>query len=325
MTRMWIVLGDRTSSGGQVVTGSPFTDIDGKPVARVTDQATCLKHQGTFPIVDGDPTTIIDGQPVALHGSKLACGCTVMAVEQVRVFLASAASASASPVATAASAAGIHGAAANAAPGEAQHPSHVHAGDGGDHVVDAAKARDVVRASNDALEAAGAYRPYATEEAAAKAWAEVVLPVANAPEHGVEVGAVITRKDGKYLLGSAYSTGSEGSCDGLPELGPRRGGEMTGYIHTHPERYGFVGRDRAFRHDEFPEGIHNIGGKLKGSDIQSGDLVVAYGGQWNAYIAEPGHLIGWNYQRYVELQKKARYDLSPDAEYVRLGAAEESL
>lgn len=52
---------------------------------------------------------------------------------------------------------------------------------------------------------------------------------------------------------------------------------------------------------------------------------MAYGGQWNAYIAEPGHLIGWNYKRYVDIQKKARYDLSPDSEYVRLGAAEESL
>lgn len=85
MSRMWIVVGDATSSGGQVVTGSPFTDIDGKPVARVTDTATCPSHNGTFPIVDGDPTTVVDGQPVALHGSTLACGCKVMAVKQMRV------------------------------------------------------------------------------------------------------------------------------------------------------------------------------------------------------------------------------------------------
>ncbi len=87
MTRMWAVVGDATSSGGQVVTGSPFTDIDGKPVARVNDKASCPKHQGTFPIVDGDPTTIIDGEAVALHGSSLACGCKVIAVQQVRVLL----------------------------------------------------------------------------------------------------------------------------------------------------------------------------------------------------------------------------------------------
>lgn len=89
MSRMWVVLGDSTSSGGSVVSGSPFTDIDGKPVARVNDKATCPQHKGTFPIVDGDPTTIIDGQPVALHGSRLACGCSVLAVQQQRVFLES--------------------------------------------------------------------------------------------------------------------------------------------------------------------------------------------------------------------------------------------
>lgn len=87
MARMWVVLGDSTSSGGKVITGSPFTDIDASPVARVSDKATCPTHKGVFPIVDGDPTTIIDGQPVALHGSRMACGCTVLAVQQVRVFL----------------------------------------------------------------------------------------------------------------------------------------------------------------------------------------------------------------------------------------------
>ena len=87
MARNWIVIGDPTSSGGSVVTGSPFTDIDGTPVARVTDQATCPRHKGAYPIVDGDSTLIVDGQPVALHGSSLACGCKVLSAQQVRVFV----------------------------------------------------------------------------------------------------------------------------------------------------------------------------------------------------------------------------------------------
>lgn len=87
MARTWVVLGDSTSGGGKVITGSPFTDIAGNPVARVSDKATCPTHKGVFPIVDGDPTTIIDGQQVALHGSKMACGCTVLAVQQLRVFV----------------------------------------------------------------------------------------------------------------------------------------------------------------------------------------------------------------------------------------------
>ncbi len=87
MARNWIVVGDPTSSGGSVVTGSPFTDIDGIPVARVTDQATCPSHKGSYPIVDGDNTLIVDGQPVALHGSSLSCGCKVLSAQQVRVFV----------------------------------------------------------------------------------------------------------------------------------------------------------------------------------------------------------------------------------------------
>ncbi|MDN5780752.1 MAG: PAAR domain-containing protein [Luteimonas sp.] len=87
MARNWIVVGDPTSSGGSVLTGSSFTGIDGLPVARVSDQATCPSHKGAFPIVDGDSTIIIDGQPVALHGSSLACGCKVLSAKQVRAFV----------------------------------------------------------------------------------------------------------------------------------------------------------------------------------------------------------------------------------------------
>ncbi|MEN1926239.1 PAAR domain-containing protein [Luteimonas sp. MJ146] len=87
MARNWIVVGDPTSSGGSVITGSSFTDIDGIPVARVNDQATCPRHKGAYPIVDGDSTLVVDGQPVALHGSSLACGCKVLSAQQVRVFV----------------------------------------------------------------------------------------------------------------------------------------------------------------------------------------------------------------------------------------------
>lgn len=75
MARNWIVMGDPTSSGGQVITASNETDIMGMGVARIGDKATCPKlHKGIFPIVDGDITILVDGQPVALHGCALACG-----------------------------------------------------------------------------------------------------------------------------------------------------------------------------------------------------------------------------------------------------------
>lgn len=49
MTRMWVVVGDTTSSGGRVVTGSQWTDIDGKPVVRVSDRAPCPLHKACSP------------------------------------------------------------------------------------------------------------------------------------------------------------------------------------------------------------------------------------------------------------------------------------
>ena len=66
MTGNWIVHGDVTTSGGRMISSSPFTDVDGKGVCRKGDKATCPQHKGVFPITGGyDPTTIIDDQEVA--------------------------------------------------------------------------------------------------------------------------------------------------------------------------------------------------------------------------------------------------------------------
>lgn len=85
MTRMWIVVGDTTSGGGAVVSGSPFTDIDGKPAARKGDKVICGTH-GPTTIATGDPTLIIDGEAQAMHGDSCACGCKLISTQQMRVF-----------------------------------------------------------------------------------------------------------------------------------------------------------------------------------------------------------------------------------------------
>ncbi|MBD3828112.1 PAAR domain-containing protein [Stenotrophomonas sp.] len=87
MRRYWIVVGDTTSSCGRVITGSPFTDIEGAAVARVGDRATCPLHGGGFAIVGGDVTLRVDGQPVALDGDLLACGCHLRSTVQRRVYV----------------------------------------------------------------------------------------------------------------------------------------------------------------------------------------------------------------------------------------------
>lgn len=324
MSRMIIVEGDYTTSGGRVVTGSQETDIDGFRVARINDKCTCPRHKGTFPIVTGDITFMVDGQPVARHGDKLACGCALVSTRQFRVFLDDLTSND--PVADTAMFAAAVAVLPRATVREDQQVTHVHSDGAHEAPADPAKARNVVTASNAALMEAGAFRVYDTELEAAKAWAAVVLPIANSPEFGVEVGANISRVNGEYVLGTAYSTGSAESCDGLPEKGHKvAGGQHTAYIHTHPEPYGGTGRNRAYAYGVMPNRQFPEPGQSRpqsGWDVSLGDYDSAYENGFNAYIAEPGSVLQWNYQRYVEFQTQAEAANTLADKAVQLGKAE---
>lgn len=78
--RAQILLGDTTSHGGVVISGSPTTSIEGRPVARLGDMVTCpICKPHVFPIVEGDVTFTDNYMAVALHGHKTACGATLIA------------------------------------------------------------------------------------------------------------------------------------------------------------------------------------------------------------------------------------------------------
>lgn len=79
----FIVLGDKTSHGGTVLMGSPFSDCDGKAIARVGDMCSCPTCKGVFPIAQGDGSNVVDGAPVAYHGCKTACGASLIS-SQIR-------------------------------------------------------------------------------------------------------------------------------------------------------------------------------------------------------------------------------------------------
>lgn len=70
-----ICVGDKTSCGGNVISGSPFTDVRGRAVARKGDRISC-KYNCT--IINGNEAEIIDGAPMALHGSQTSRGCTCL-------------------------------------------------------------------------------------------------------------------------------------------------------------------------------------------------------------------------------------------------------
>ena len=73
-----IVLGDKTSHGGTVITCSPFSDTHGKGWARVGDMVACPRCKGVFPIAQGDASFTDDGHAVAYHGCKVACGAILI-------------------------------------------------------------------------------------------------------------------------------------------------------------------------------------------------------------------------------------------------------
>lgn len=85
MSRPFIVLGDKTSHGGVVISASGTSDCNGKGIARVGDKVTCPKkgHGSVTTIVTGDPTAVIDGRPAARHGDKTACGASLIASQSM--------------------------------------------------------------------------------------------------------------------------------------------------------------------------------------------------------------------------------------------------
>jgi len=71
----FIVLGDRTSHGGVVISGDPTWTIDGQPVARVGDKVTCPRCKRTSTIVSSRFRTVIDfGKPAAFDQDTTDCG-----------------------------------------------------------------------------------------------------------------------------------------------------------------------------------------------------------------------------------------------------------
>lgn len=84
MPRKIIVVGDPTSHGGKVISGSSCYTIAGKGIARKGDKVDCPEKyadgspHGVNEIVEGEALMPIDGIPVALEGHKTVCGCQLI-------------------------------------------------------------------------------------------------------------------------------------------------------------------------------------------------------------------------------------------------------
>ncbi|HEY4317359.1 MAG TPA: PAAR domain-containing protein [Herbaspirillum sp.] len=83
MSRAVIVLGDKTSHGGSVIEASGQTSSGNIKVARVGDKVSCpIPGHGNNPISTGDVTLTIDGAPVARDGDKASCGAILIASQR---------------------------------------------------------------------------------------------------------------------------------------------------------------------------------------------------------------------------------------------------
>jgi uncharacterized Zn-binding protein involved in type VI secretion len=76
--RRYIVLGDRTSHGGEVISAHPGKTIDGIPVATVTCKVTCPQCNGVHEIVTGSPRASYLGLALAREGDMTSCGATLV-------------------------------------------------------------------------------------------------------------------------------------------------------------------------------------------------------------------------------------------------------
>lgn len=74
-----IRIGDKTSGGGKVQSGSNKVKFGGIGIARKGDSVSCPQkgHSPSF-IAEGHPTMSDEGIPIAFHGYKCTCGCTLI-------------------------------------------------------------------------------------------------------------------------------------------------------------------------------------------------------------------------------------------------------
>jgi uncharacterized Zn-binding protein involved in type VI secretion len=73
-----IVLGDRTTHGGEVVTATAKVSLLGKQVACVGDQVTCPRCEGLHTIISGAPRSTAHDKAIARNGDSVSCGAKLI-------------------------------------------------------------------------------------------------------------------------------------------------------------------------------------------------------------------------------------------------------
>jgi len=75
MIKRIAIIGDATTTGGHIITGSGTSFCEISSVALLGDLAYCPKCKGTGEIIEAAKNFVIDGKPAAYDGCIIACGC----------------------------------------------------------------------------------------------------------------------------------------------------------------------------------------------------------------------------------------------------------
>lgn len=79
MSSLIIRIGDFTTHGGQVISGSSDVLAGSIRVAHVGCLVTCPLHPGIQSIITGNSTVLVNGQPIATELNSLcSCGATCL-------------------------------------------------------------------------------------------------------------------------------------------------------------------------------------------------------------------------------------------------------
>lgn len=79
MSRGFVLLGDKTTHGGEVISASSTTIVNGKPVALVGDEVRCpLPGHGVCRIVEGCPDWSEGGRAMVVNGCRCECGAQLI-------------------------------------------------------------------------------------------------------------------------------------------------------------------------------------------------------------------------------------------------------
>lgn len=79
MSKGFVLLGDNTTHGGEVISASSTMIVNAKKVALIGDKISCPKDgHGINSIVEGSSEWISDGKAVVVDGCRCECGCQVI-------------------------------------------------------------------------------------------------------------------------------------------------------------------------------------------------------------------------------------------------------